>query len=276
MAFQYSCRGCNAPPSPAPWAAGRCPHCGGYWDCVRRGGAEKNTESTLAALADQETAYQKTGIRGFDHVIGGGLVAGSVILMGGDRGAGKSSLLVSVAHGIASERRRVIFASAEQRAEDVGQIARRLGALNEHVTVLGNACDADEILERAEELEPALIIFDSLQTMTCSDVGGSEGSTAQGVAVANLITGFCGRTNTAGIIINHLVRSGEFAGAMAVEHVVATILRLEIVRDENGRETAGRVLSVSKNRNGASGLEAHFEMTDKGLVSSSRLSLVRG
>lgn len=256
-----------------PWK-GPCPACHLRWDC-QRVGAESAAESTLAALADQETRFIPTGVRGFDKVLGGGLAPGSTVLFGGRRGAGKSSLLVAVADGVATEHRKVLFASGEERAEDVGRIAKRLGATNPNIIVMGNATDADEVLERAEELGAALVVCDSLQVMTCSDVDAGEGSTAQGIAVANLVTGFCKRTSTSAIIVNHVTKTGEFSGSETVAHLVDTILQLEVVFDEDGRETKGRVLVSSKNRNGPSPEEASFMMTERGLVSSSRLSLVQ-
>lgn len=251
---------------------GRCPQCGWNYNILGEAPVPGNSRTSLATLAVKKTVYHPTGLKEVDHVLGGGLVRGSVVLFGGSRGAGKSSLLISVADGVANERHNVLYASGEESAQDVGKIAHRLNVHNEKIEVMGNACDVDDVISRAEALKSFLIVFDSLQVLTCDDVKGSEGSAAQGVAVANIITGFCKRTETCAIIVNHVTRSGEFAGSMEVEHLVDTILTLEknvYAYDEDDEDEPTdpdlRLLLVDKNRNGPENQKAYFAMTAEGL-----------
>lgn len=271
----YVCRGCRNlghPPTPKRWV-GPCPFCGQRWAIVATRREEPLENRTLAALSKPETVYIPTGVDGFDRVVGGGLVAGSVILFGGTRGSGKSSLMVAVCDGIAKKTGKpVLYASGEEKAEDVGKIARRLGVENVHIEVMGNANEIYDIQERVEEVKPILTVYDSLQVMTCNDVKGDEGSIVQGVAVANVITSDCKEHNRCAIIINHLTRAGDFAGSMSVEHLVDTIIMLDRDPDydEEGQIKEGsqskRVLFVAeKNRNGPDDQRASFVMTEHGL-----------
>jgi|SRR6185369_554858 len=265
---------------------GRCPGCGKLYDVDKVGSdGSPKVRMSAASLGQHETVYHPTGVAEFDQVIGGGLVKGSAILLGGRRGCGKSTLLVTVANGIAKAGRLVLYASAEESADDVGKIIYRLKAHNEHLDVMGNASDVGEVIERAEQLGAFLIIFDSLQTMLCDDVKGSEGSVAQGEAVTNAITGFCKRTKACAIIVNHVNKAGDFAGGEVVQHLVDTIVLMDknYVYDEDGEIDPDslhvRSLMSDKNRNGREGMIAYFEMTDDGLKAvakkkKSRLELV--
>ena len=279
--------------SPLRWI-GPCPGCGKLYNCVPFGFTAEKAKTTLASVA-KATEYHKTGVGEFDRVVGGGLVKGSTVLFGGEKGAGKTSLLLMLADAVARDGRRVLYASGEQNAADVGRYAHRLGIANEHVELMGNACDAYEIVERAEDVRPFLLILDSLQVMTCSDVKGDEGSTVQGIAVTNLVTAHCKRTHQCAIMVNHLSKSGEFAGSETVGHLVDTVLvlghKLLEPEDESLKEFPRRfrpggedhdklrVLSVEKNRNGESFLESFWEMTPEGLkvvAKKSKLEVVSG
>ena len=275
--------------APTGWFGQRCPSCGRLFDCQRVGQLLESKLKTLAELGQKKTTYYPTGNETFDFVVGGGLVKGSTILFGGSRGAGKSSLLIDVANGMAKGDRKVLYASGEESAEDVGKIAHRLGVLNENIEVMGNANDIDDIIARAEELKPFLIIIDSLQVMTVSDVKGTEGSVSQGVAVANVITSHCKRTKQCGIVVNHMAKSGEFVGSSSVEHLVDTVLTLSqyFIDDDDDLDQFPkrlrysehlRLLSVDKNRNGEEMRSGFFEMTDHGVVpvkKRSKLELVK-
>ena len=251
---------------------GICPNCRRPFNCDKIGPDKQRAKTTLAS-AVESNVYMPTGITGFDTVIGGGLVEGSVILFGGSRGAGKTTLLLSVADGFSGLRKRpVLYASGEETQVDVIRTAQRLGMTSERVEVMGNACDIEEIIERAKLIKPALAIFDSLQVMTCADVKGSEASTAQAIAVANIITSHCKRSNMCGIIVNHVTKTGEFAGSVEVEHLVDTIAMLDHfpfdletgeVDDEN--ENIRMLEIVGKNRKGPSDKKVYFEMTAEGL-----------
>jgi DNA repair protein RadA/Sms len=175
-----------------------------------------------------------------------------------------------IANSLAAQNKHVLFASGEGNRDDVFLVAGRLGITSDKIEVMGNAFDADEIIARCEEIEPFLLIVDSLQTTTLDDVEGSESSTSQGIAVANRITAFCKRTKMCSIIINHLSRSGDFAGSMTVEHLVDVVMLLckdykAEGADEDEPETVReRFLIVDKNRVGPEGAKSLWVMTAEG------------
>lgn len=260
----------------ATWRGQRCPGCGRYYD-VRRVGAvaAKQKRLTAADLMDTKpTEYIPTGVPDFDRVIGGGLVKGSVILFGGEKGTGKSTLLTMICAGVASVKRPVLYAMAEQGGRGMASIFQRTGAGSEHVEVMVDATDGYAIKERIEEMDAFLFILDSLQVTTLSDVGGSEGSIAQCDAVMNLLQAMCcdEKKPRCGIIINHLVKGGDFAGSETTQHLADTLLMFnyEVDYDEENdvlEDSRHRILSIAqKNRNGTTRETARFEMTDAGVL----------
>ena len=298
----YKCAGRKrAYPDDAPYCSyeapkrwyGPCPECGGWYDIEPFGFAGGKSKTTLASAAI-ETKYYPTGMPFLDRVLGGGLVKGSTILFGGQKGSGKTTLLLALADAIATTTgKHVLYASGEQNAADVGRYAHRLGLANENVELIGNANDIYEITERAEELKPFLIIGDSLQVLVCSDVKGDEGSVSQGIAVTNVFTAHCKRTHQCGILVNHLSKSGEFAGSETVGHLVDTVMSLSHHVFEYDEDDAKnfprkfrysgeahmklRTLTTEKNRNGEADLIEYLEMTTTGLIpvkKKSKLTLV--
>jgi DNA repair protein RadA/Sms len=281
----YACRGCKFELSHRLPAGERCPHCRQLFGNTLKRGKDNLAEQIgkLAAFTGKDVVYEKTGVDGFDEAVGGGLVAGSVILFGGARGAGKSSLMMAVADGVTARGKSVLYVSGEENAADVGKIANRLRVRHAaDIGVMGNANDIAEIMERVEKEEPFLTIYDSLQVITLDEVKGSEGSASQGEAVANIITSHCKRTSTCAIIINHMTKLGEFKGSTEVEHLVDTLLTLDYSYDydDDGQIVEAskhvRMLMSDKNRNGESFKKAYFEMTAEGLkpVRKSKLHLL--
>jgi DNA repair protein RadA/Sms len=262
---------------------GRCPGCGGFYDVLKVGSDGKRERKTFADIG-KETAHVPIGLPAFDTVLSGGLVEGSTIVISGPPGVGKSSLLVAVADAAANAvKRPILYASGEQNEDDLGAIAFRLGVTSKRIEPMGNASDIDDIIERARDLKPFLFIVDSLQVVTCSDVKGAEGSLSQGQAVTNIVTSFCKEHKLCAIVVCHVTKDGELAGGKVVEHLVDTVLEFDrhYEYDDEGalvEESKNlRVLRSGKNRNGAEGLEAFFEMTAEGLkpVRRSRVRLVR-
>ncbi len=250
---------------------GLCPGCGRLYDRIKVGAdVAPKTRVTAASLAEEPPIeYTSTNVSDFDRVIGGGLVEGSVYLFGGGRGVGKSSLLFMVADGVARGRRRVLYASGEQNNRDLAGIVQRLGIKNEQIDIMGDSCDAYEIVRRAEEDKPFMFIVDSLQVAICSDVSGSEGSIAQCEAVLQVITGHCKRTKQCAIVINHVNKGGDFAGSATMQHLADTLVRFDYDYDYdddgNSTDVGRRELSIfEKNRNGSARETALFEMTDTG------------
>lgn len=272
------------------WRGSRCPGCGRYYD-VRRVGAvvskDKHKRWTAAELAEQAgDVIVPTGIADFDRVMNGGLALGCATLIGGSRGVGKTTLLMDVCDGVSRHTgRRVLYASAEETAPNVGRNIRRLGVTNAKIEIMGNeqqeANDIDTVLQRCKELKAVLCIFDSIQAMTVSDSKGNEGSGAQINAVANMINGFCKENDMAAIIITHLEKGGNFAGTESLQHYVDTLLRLDrhYEYDDDGDQKEGESVRVlecyEKNRLGPTGGKAYFEMTERGLKPVTRSKLLR-
>lgn len=257
---------------------GACPGCGSLTlscdkiGADRRRTAKKQTSADLAAEKPKERI--KTGIADFDRVIGGGLVLGSAILFGGEKGVGKSTLLSMICAGVASAKFPVLYAMAEQGNQGLGDIFRRTGAVSEYVEVKTNAVDVYDIARCVEDSGALLFIVDSLQVVTCDDVGGSEGSIAQCDAALNVFTSLCSNNKKprSAIIVNHLNKGGDFAGSETALHLVDTLLKFEydVEFDEDGEFLGAdkyRVLSIAqKNRNGSPRERARFEMTDEGML----------
>ena len=276
--------------APKRWL-GPCPECGGRYDIEPFGFAGGKSKTTLASAAIA-TKYYPTGMDFLDRVLGGGLVKGATILFGGEKSAGKTTLLLMLADLVAKETgKHVLYASGEQNATDIGQFAHRLGLANENVELIGNANDIYEVTERAEELKPFLIVGDSLQVLICSDVKGDEGSVSQGSAVTNVLTAHCKRTGQCAILVNHLSKSGEFAGSETVGHLVDVVMTLSkyiIDPDEDDADDFPRrfknedalklrMITTEKNRYGESDVTEFLEMTAGGMVpvrKKSKLSIV--
>lgn len=277
----YKCRGCNAPPRPTPWR-GLCPSCRMLWNCVpiKSKASGEADDDSLAVLHKHKAEFISTGMPEFDRVVGdklrgvGGIVVGSTILFAGERGTGKTTLNVEICDGLSRlTGRPTLYVSGEESKEDIGKVAGRLGIESPLVKVMGNTTDVYAVVRRMEELKPVLTVLDSLQVITCSDVGGGEGTNAQVEAVANVITSYCKEQKTSAIIVNQMTKDGNYAGSAKVEHLVDTLLMLEhhLVFDDDGLPDAEasknvrRLFVVGKNRNGDTDQDAFLEMTPTGL-----------
>lgn len=266
----YVCRRC-AYADPVQWE-GACPQCRGLYRANKVGSdtAEQKQRSSFAAAATSKTVYIPIGIEGLDYVFSGGLVPGNVILFGGFRGTGKSSLWVQ-ALDVLSSRRKVLYASSEQSADGVVQIAHRVGARSEDVVVLGNQGNIEKTLATVKEERAFLTVYDSLQKFTSHTSAAAPGSAAQGTAVASAIKDDCRSRNCCAIIVNQMSRSGELRGGSDVEHDMDTVAVLAYPQDDDeeapGNEKDGiRVLVVDKNRNGSENLKAYFRMSEAGVL----------
>lgn len=257
--------------APAPWR-GRCPRCLGLYTPEKIGGEKKAQRATLASLANlKDPPRFSTGFAGFDQVLGGGLVPGMAVLISGQPGLGKSTVLLQVAGNVGASGKKVVYASGEQTVNDVGIIAKRVGAANEHVDVLGLEGDIYKITEECEQVGAKLLVLDSIQTAHASDAKGDEGSAEQVKAVANYLTWWCKKRSCATIVVAHINKDGDLAGPKAAEHLVDTVLELDPAREylEDGSVKPGTESIVSlksgKNRYGASEVTAYFRMTGEGL-----------
>ncbi len=277
-ATEYACQECGH--RQAKWD-GKCPACG-RWNTLseerRRaepsakgrqaagilGVASAAQAATLRPLAEIEgdAAGERiaTGIGELDRVLGGGLVAGSAVLVGGEPGVGKSTLAIQFAAGIASGGSPVLYVSGEEAALQVRRRAERLGLPLDRILVLADI-DVDAILRAMRDARPAAVIVDSVQTIRTPRIESAPGSVSQlREATAELITG--ARTlHSALWLIGHVTKEGAVAGPRVLEHMVDAVLYFE--GDQHG---AFRILRAVKNRFGPTGELGVFEMQGTGLV----------
>ena len=198
------------------------------------------------------------GSRELDRVLGGGIVAGSVTLLGGDPGIGKSTLLLQVAAQVAADA-PVLYASGEESADQIGLRAERLGLETPGLRIAAES-DLEGILAAASALGAALLVVDSIQTVSLSEVDASAGGVSQLRECAAALVRFAKATGTAVFIIGHVTREGTIAGPKMLEHLVDTVLYFE--SDAGSR---WRIVRATKNRFGAANELAFFAMVENGL-----------
>jgi DNA repair protein RadA/Sms len=271
----YECAQCGYR---SPKWLGRCPDCSEWNAFVEvqpkpesapersirargRPGVEAGKPVPITQLSDDQVeARLGSGIGEFDRILGGGLVPGSVTLVGGSPGVGKSTLLMQVALGVAAAGRRVLYASGEESVVQVRDRAVRLGEVNDRLFLLAET-DLDRILEGADRVEPAILIVDSVQTSYVPALGGTPGNVSQVREVAARLVLHAKSTGRAVLLVGHVTKGGQLAGPRTLEHVVDTVIYFE--GDAN---PPYRVLRGEKNRFGATGELGLFEMTGKGLL----------
>lgn len=195
----------------------------------------------------------------FSRVLGGGLVQSSAILFAAAPGAGKSTMSLSVADNLAKSGHCVLYASGEESLNQVKSRALRLGALSDKLYLLATK-SCDFIIEEAKRLNPTLLIVDSIQTVFLAEHDATAGQQKQVMECAARLTEYAKTTNTAVLMIGHVVKSGEVAGARRLQHIVDTVLFME------GDLHDFRIIRCQKNRFGATNEIGVFEMTGEGLV----------
>ena len=201
-----------------------------------------------------------TGIGELDRVLGGGLVPGAVVLLGGEPGVGKSTLLLQAAGALAEMGGTVLLATAEESAEQVGIRARRLGIVHPKV-LLAAERDVDAIVAAAAEHRPDLLVVDSIQTVAVSEVGGAAGGVAQVRESAARLIHFAKESGVPVVLVGHITKDGGIAGPKLLEHVVDVVLYLE-----GDVERGLRMVRGLKNRFGATHQVGLFEMRDVGMT----------
>lgn len=264
----YVCSKCGARTS--KWS-GRCESCG-EWNTLEAESALASGPKSLGAargsgliLTDLATKGEEpprtlSGVEELDRVLGGGLVKASALLVGGDPGIGKSTLLLQAAARFARGGLKVIYVSGEESAAQVQLRAERLG-LTESPVMLASASNLRDILTTLETEAPDLAIIDSIQTMWADNVESAPGSVSQVRASAHELTTFAKRKGMACIMVGHVTKEGQIAGPRVVEHMVDTVLYFE---GERGHSY--RILRAVKNRFGAADEIGVFDMTAGGLV----------
>ncbi|SFQ96794.1 DNA repair protein RadA [Poseidonocella sedimentorum] len=266
----FACADCGATTS--KWA-GRCESCGA-WNTIHEEtplsagpsghalSAVKGRTITLSGLDTREDPPKRTqaGVEELDRVLGGGLVPASAILLGGDPGIGKSTLLLQAAARFARGGLKTLYISGEEAAEQVRMRAQRLG-LTESPVQLAAETNLRDILTTLEAERPQLAIIDSIQTMWSDQVGAAPGSVSQVRAAAHELTRFAKTRGVAIILVGHVTKEGQIAGPRVVEHMVDTVLYFE---GERGHPF--RILRAVKNRFGPADEIGVFEMTGRGLA----------
>jgi len=266
---QYVCQQCGRK---APKALGRCPQCGAWNSMVEEiipaGGSRRRprTQAGRGAVALAQIEGGGDGrielpIGEFARVLGGGIVPGSVVLIGGDPGIGKSTLLLQLATEIA-RRERVLYVSGEESERQIKSRALRLRAdpLPEELYVLTET-DLEMVLGQVDQLRPSLVVIDSIQTMHLPELESSAGSISQVRESAARLQAMAKRSETAVFLIGHVTKEGAIAGPRVMEHIVDTVLYLE-----GDPYHAYRLLRSVKNRFGATTEVGVFEMRSSGMV----------
>jgi DNA repair protein RadA/Sms len=200
-----------------------------------------------------------TGIGEFDRVLGGGAVAGSVLLLSGEPGVGKSTLLLQAATSVAANQGTVLYVSGEESPDQVRMRAGRLDVTGDGIFLM-NTEDVDTVIARIDILRPSMVVIDSIQTMTASDVPGSAGSVSQVRECARRLTARAKSTGIPLVLAGHVTKDGSIAGPRVLEHTVDVVLQLS--GDASG---SLRTLHGIKNRYGHTNEVGVFEMGTKGL-----------
>ena len=268
----YICQTCGW--QTAKWL-GHCPDCGG-WDtfaeelqmsmparCQAQPGAPQSP-LPLTEIVHDDTERLLTGIGEFDRTLGGGIVRGSLVLIGGDPGIGKSTLLLQAAHGLSRTHKgadpAALYVSGEESASQLRMHAERLGLQNQNIHILTETSVA-HICAQAEALRPGVLIIDSIQTMFTTDSTSAPGSVSQVRDSAAQLMRLAKTHNLPVLIIGHVTKEGTIAGPRVMEHMVDTVLYFE-----GERHHVYRVLRAVKNRFGPTHEIGVFEMQTAGLA----------
>ena len=262
----YFCRSCGN--ESAKWL-GRCPACQEWNSLVEAPSRESPAPRRMATASAAGPLSQwacsahadrrRTGIAPLDRVLGGGMVPGMGILIGGDPGIWKSTLLLQTAASVARPEGVALYATAEESGEQIALRARRLGIASDHLLILPEN-SLDRILEIADEAKPGTLIIDSVQTISTSALESPAGSIAQVRESASRLLFFSKERGLPLFLIGHVTKDGSLAGPKTLEHLVDTVIYFE-----GDSSFAHRILRTTKNRFGPAGEMGVFEMTDRGL-----------
>lgn len=265
LGTRYVCSNCGAVSSSY---TGRCTQCG-EWNTLEQqveittatAGASGHTlkvESVIKA-ASTKTSRILTNISEVDEVLGGGLVAGSVNLLAGQPGIGKSTLLLQVAYNIA-KRHKVLYVSGEESARQVGLRAERLGASHKDLQ-LAISTVANDIAATIADGKYDVVIVDSVQAVSINEIASAAGTVSQITNSTQLLTAAAKATGTALLVVGHVTKEGSIAGPKVLEHIVDVVLQLE-----GDRYGGFKILRAIKNRYGSTNEAGIFEMGEQGLM----------
>lgn len=262
---------CNSCGNESPKWLGKCPACGGwntfYEEKVikdKLSNEKKNLTAQVVKLKDVESsetkARVKTGYEELDRVLGGGLVPGSLILLGGEPGIGKSTLILQICDNVKFENEQILYVSGEESGRQIKLRADRLKINNDNIMFLGEA-NIEIIQQVIDEKKPSFMIIDSIQTMYSSDIPAAPGSVSQVRDITAKIMQMCKQKEITTVIIGHVTKDGTIAGPRVLEHMVDTVLYLE-----GERFFSYRMLRGVKNRFGSTNEVGLFEMREEGMV----------
>ena len=220
---------------------------------------KRNVPQKLNSYEAKETFRTSTGFGELDRVLGGGLVKGSLILLGGEPGIGKSTLILQICDKVNGEG-KVLYVSGEESAEQIKSRADRLNIKNDDILFLGET-DIDIVNQAIIDLNPKLVIIDSIQTMYSEELSAAAGSVSQVREITSQIMRVCKSRDITTIIIGHVTKDGNIAGPRVLEHMVDTVLYLE-----GERYFSYRVLRGVKNRFGSTNEIGMFEMKEEGMT----------
>ncbi len=265
----FLCQNCG---HQTPKWMGKCPDCG-EWNSLleerRHVGLASSSKAYGAGAASKpvpigavemgRVGRMATGIQEFDRVLGGGLVPGSLVLIGGDPGIGKSTLMLQVLHNLASHRHQTLYISGEESVQQIKLRNDRLGRASEHLWVVSETV-LESIRNMTEEIHPDAVVVDSVQTIFSPDLTSAPGSVSQVREATMHLMFLAKRTGVPIFLVGHVTKDGAIAGPRLLEHMVDTVLYFE-----GGQNNLFRILRAVKNRFGSTNEIGVFEMKDDGL-----------
>ena len=263
----FVCQQCGA--QSAKWL-GRCAECG-EWNSVVEETAtppeahprrrfDRHPPQRITDIETDDEPRLRTGIDEFDRILGGGIVPGSGVLIGGDPGIGKSTLILQVCHAVSHAGRRTLYVTGEESLKQIKLRAERLGAVAPGMMVLAET-NLDTIIEHVEALEPSVFAVDSIQMVYKPELGSAPGSVGQVRECAAELIYLAKRLALSLFLVGHVTKEGTVAGPRTLEHIVDTVLYFE-----GDRFQAFRILRAVKNRFGATNEIGVFEMQAEGLT----------
>jgi DNA repair protein RadA/Sms len=261
---RFVCSACGGTTS--AWS-GRCPYCG-EWNTLQEelviddskgpSSGHRLKAEPVDVIIKKDQHRLLSDIKGIDEVLGGGLVTGSVSLLVGQPGVGKSTLLLQYAYSL-SKKYRVLYVSGEESAHQIGLRANRLG-VNKPSLSLATSNSADDIAATINSGDYQVVIVDSIQTTACQNLSSASGTVSQITGSAQLLTIAAKKTSTAVIMVGHVTKEGLIAGPKVLEHLVDVVAQIE------GDSFGGfKILRSTKNRYGSTNDTTIFEMKDKGM-----------
>lgn len=267
----FECQTCG---SQFPKWLGRCNECGGWNTLVESLIGNKSdpmsavtrsvsVDSSVVSLGDVdilESTPIPTGIEEFDHVVGGGLVPGSVTLIGGEPGIGKSTLVMQIVGSLAKKNLASLYATAEESGAQIRGRASRLGVDSDLIKIVATS-SIEDIIHHAGQTNSLYLIVDSIHTLVSSDITSSAGTVSQVRQCAHRLTEFAKSSNTTVIVVGQVTKQGTLAGPRVLEHVVDTVLSFE-----GDDHALVRTLRASKHRFGTTEELGLFDMTEHGLI----------